>query len=403
MPEPMEPIAQRRDRAREVLRLYGGSAVYLDTDGIVTKALTDLRHLVDDDSAYQRLLDASRLDWYRDMLAESPESVVDEGVPRHLVWSRHCEAERMVGDYWPVLPTILKDAVIEACVDAEAGAVRERLAALAADTGFHATWNHQTGRFRVRHDAEMTVAFARTRRLRLLAEAFGTVLDRYRQIEDEQCAAFVAEATARLEARGYKVRADFYDGRAPGDPETNYTQAVPSHQFVQLDLLERNPGPLPQDAAALAGVEALADRLPPLNADPADPVWFRDAYAQQAKAVGGDNLAPEDYMRLLAALADARTAAVNLALMDTGHVWDPRLDFAVSLPNEMPPPLTDEQHAEIAAAKASIDPAAVYRQIFGAPPDPVAAAYPAPAAATGIDTGPDTEPDTPSRAPQPGP
>jgi hypothetical protein len=411
MTDPLEPILERINRARQVLGLYRPSPIVDVTDAVVVQILTDLRHLVDDDATNQRLLDASRLAWYRDVLAADPGHLVNEGVPRSRVWRRHLGTERMVGDFWRAWPERVKADVVDACIDAEAEAVDARLAAIAADTGVRASWNPLTGLFeRAPRPLEEEApspskegVFDRAARHRILGDAFGSVLDRYRDLEDEQVAEFIVDVTEQLEERGYEVDVYLHDGREGGEPETNYTLAHPYHRQVELNLLEHNPNPLPADAQALADFADLAEHLPPLEVDPADiSSWYHRDFTPQAHAAGGGALEGEDYVRLLAALADARTEAVNAVLIDTGYVWDPRIGLARPIPNEVPRPLTREQHAEVEAAKTAVDPLAVYRATFGELPDPVAAAYPAEAATTGTDTDPATEPGFPTSTPRPG-
>lgn len=395
MANPLEQIVDRANRAREVIKVYAPFPIFDEAAApFVVQIFTDLRHLIDYDPTYQRLLDASRRDWYRDILAADPGHLIGEGVPRVSVWRRHLETERMVGDYWTALPEPLKTGIVDACVDAEAAALEERLAAIAAHTGAHPTWNPLNGLIELPTGA-ISAVIDRPARYRLLAEAFGTVLDRYRELEDTQCAEFITETTARLEQRGYEVHVYANDDREASEAEANYATAHPYHGMVELNLLEHNPEPLNADAQALAHFAAFAEHLPPLNVDPESAEWVRQVFIEQAKAAGGDVLSAETRRHLLAALADAQTEAVNLVLIDTGYVWDPRIGLAVPLPYEVPRPLTSEQHAEVEAAKASVDPVAVCRGVLSALTGPVAAAFPAQAAATALDTGPTTEPEPP--------
>lgn len=315
------------------------------------RLLADLRHLLGSDPAFQDAVEGSRLLWHGEALAAG---MVGLGTgPRDAVWRQRLETERIGGVYWNNWPSLVKDVLVQRCVDIEYLAMNEQLEAL---KGHAATWNPQTG------ETEPPSALTPEEQQARIT-AYRAVLDQYAELEAETYQATVAEQLTSLDRLGYTVtvteRGNLHErGAVVIDPATASVNATV-------------PGPLDPIRAAdthvLAELITAAERLPPVQVHADDPAWARASARHEALSYNADfsHWEPSVQERVLAALATAQTRAINQALPQD-WVWDPRLGFPVPLPGREPAPLSSGHWAAIDTAKRSIDTAAIVRDVAGA-------------------------------------
>lgn len=371
--DPTERVEDSIERTTHITRAYDSIAP--DRDEAIVRILADLQH-GRTRAEFHALLDQSRGIWFREAVAAGGTglSFAESWPSREMIWRHLLERERIAGDHWLYWPEQIKEDTVAACVQAEAEAIRERLALVEEREGFTATWDPQTGAMTDPVTFADAVVFDPDKRKEILADACLAVIDRFPAIEDEQIALLIDDATADLAALGYTCEVTRHAGTT-----LDSLFVTPRRRSVRLNLVVEGPlSPrVPQHAATIADFARVAAELPPLQVDRDSTDWFHPDFDAQARRVADTRLLdPQDYRTLLAGLADARTAEVNEALANTSHVWHPQLATAVPIPGYRPRPLNAEQLAAVAAAKDRVDPAEVYRAVLGRAPEPVAAAFP---------------------------
>lgn len=392
-PEPAAPTgAERRARAERIIAMLGEEDVYT----ALTALLTQIRDWDEFGGArYQQAVDHSRTDWHYQQVTEDPTKI--GGRPRAQTWRQHLGKDRLIGEYWRSWPPELKTQIVTECVRIEAEAITQGLADLNARHGIGAVWDPQRGI--TIPNAEFGVyRFHSDEFDQIRAAAYLAVLDDYDDLETRTVTAFTQAKIEQLEQRGYSV-----DIGPPIMGHDCWVSPEPHNAHVAF-YVDDGDGPMTVDVAkAWADFAKIADGLPPVEVNHDDPSWYRQDYLDQMQSVAeAQGLDEATAKRFVAALADARTAAINEALDGTDHAWDPRIDLAVPLPTEKPQPLGNAHLAAIEAAKAAVDPAEVFEDTIAPDPwGPVALAFPAAAPPAQVDTGAAAETTTYSTAPAP--
>lgn len=391
MADPAPTENERLARAEQALAPFRrpGQAEY----DALTELMTSVRTYAP--GYFQEAVEASRTAWHRQRVA-ADFSWTGDG-PRAEAWRDQLEHQYIVGEHWSAWPEELKAGIVDACVRAEATAMAQRLIAWGNETGHAATWHPETGRIEFATDAGAD-AFNTQTRQEIRAAAYLTVLDQYQGIENQHRQLFVSAKVGQLRQRGYETA---FRGRPLSNED--YIATDVADGVVAYHVGDHNEVTA-VNAKALADFAAVADGIPPRKVDPAlHAQWRHFEYTAQAHRTVPDFLQYDSSTQVgfYAALADARTTAVNNVLDGTGHVWDPRLNASVPLPHLQPPPLDAHHVTAVEQAKASVQPSAVWQAFTRREPsDSVALAFPEGAQAPQVDTGTTGEP---GHAPAPAP
>lgn len=377
MADAERPENERIARARQALAHFErpGQEEY----EALTELMTSVRAYVEP-AQFQQALDRSRTAWHREQVANG---TIDTGIgPRSEVWYERLENSHIAGEHWQAWPQELKDRVVADCVRIEADAMAAPLIDWSDRTGHGATWNPELGTVVFAND-EAAEAFSDQQMLQALSTAYLTVLDQYEEIESKHYSRFGQEKIEQVERLGYRCE---IETRLMTDQ--SWTLVDPVEETVTFYDGDWEDPLVASDAQAFADFVTIAEELPPVRVDYPDKSWYRQAYLDQMKSVVDTRtLDDPTFARFMTALADARTAAINRALIGTDHVWDPRKSLPVPIPTADPPELKKEHYDAIETAKGSVDPGQVFAEITHTdPPDPVALAFPAAAPPAQVDT-----------------
>jgi hypothetical protein len=384
--------AERIARAEAALAHYEGPGQ--EAYDALTELLTDMRAYVDAPDL-QKAVDESRTIWHRRQIVNG---TIGTGVgSRSEVWRERLEVDNVVGEHWSAWPQELKDRIVADCVRTESEAMAAPLIAWSNRTGYGAAWNPEIGAVTFAND-EARLEFSEAEMERTLRAAYVTVLDRYEEIETNHYVALLNEKVEQTQQLGYSCEVE-----PRVMTNETWTSVEPSDRSVTHYVGTWDDPLLATDAQGFADFVAIAEGLPPVRVNHTDKSWYRQEYIEQMNSVVDTRTLDYPTRRqFMTALADARTDAVNEALIGTRHAWDPRIALPVPIPAEPVLEISQAKWEAVEAAKRSVDPARVFAEVTA--PDPweaVNLAFPAAAPPAQVDTG--TAPDATTYATAPAP